>query len=124
MDQVRANDGKMKALYGFVAWIATHIFFALFLAWAYIPDSTLASMGITWYPDKYWALAVPSFFLVSIFAFYVLHWKYTRMNVAPLESLSTLVDEFSNFPDTTKLRCALASIPELLYTEYWAGHTE
>ncbi|KAL1530322.1 hypothetical protein AB1Y20_001231 [Prymnesium parvum] len=93
----------MKALYGFVAWIATHVCFALFIAWAYTPESILADLGITWYPNKYWALALPSFLVVSMTFAYAFHWTHSMMNLPPLESLSTLVDEFSNFPQDSDL---------------------
>lgn len=97
----------MKALYGFVAWIATHICILLFLVWAYIPEGVLADLGITWYPDKYWAVALPCYSLVSLLAVLFVHWSRTMMYLPPLESLSSIVDEFSNFPTESDLGCAL-----------------
>ena len=34
------------ALYGFVAWIGTHIAFVLFVLWAYLPERVLHRLGV------------------------------------------------------------------------------
>ena len=45
----KANSTEV---YGFVLWITTFVSFALFIAWAFVPDATLESIGITYYPSK------------------------------------------------------------------------
>ena len=37
---------------------------------------------------------------------YVFYFTYNMMHLPPLESLSTLVDEYSNFPREKDLACA------------------
>ncbi len=32
----------------------------LFLAWAFVPEAALHALGVTYYPDKWWALAAPA----------------------------------------------------------------
>ena len=83
------------ALYGFVAWIGTHICYAMFILWAYLPERALQELGVTYYPNKYWAVALPCHALVSVFAIFVFHWFYHAMRVPPLESFSNLVDEYT-----------------------------
>lgn len=42
----------------------------LYLIWAYVPAQTLESFGVTYYPSKYWATALPLWFcLALIFSF-------------------------------------------------------
>lgn len=101
------NPERRRALYGFVAWIATHISYVLFLLWAYIPEETLHHFGVTYYPSKHWALALPSFALVTFTAIPLFYWTYTMMELPPLESLSTIVDEYSKEPNEHDLSGAL-----------------
>ncbi|DBB10162.1 TPA: hypothetical protein ACH3X3_001741 [Trebouxia sp. C0006] len=77
-------------VYGFTAWITTGVAYGAFLCWAYIPERCLQALGISYYPDKYWALAVPSWICVAVVAAY---WAYESWNeslVPPLESLSNI----------------------------------
>ena len=32
--------------------------YVVYLVWAYTPEDVLVRLGVTYYPDKYWALAV------------------------------------------------------------------
>ena len=97
------NPERQRALYGFVAWIATHICYALFVLWAYIPEERLRQIGVTYYPAKYWALALPCYVLVTLSAIQVLYWTYNMMHLPPLESMSTIVDEYSKQPNERDL---------------------
>lgn len=66
------NQGKKGAaveVYGFVAWLVSFVLFGMFCAfhkdichhsllgmyclWAFLPDSVLHAMGISYYPSKY-----------------------------------------------------------------------
>ena len=40
----------------------------LFLLWAYLPESVLHAHGITYYPSKYWAVALPAWACVTVVA--------------------------------------------------------
>ena len=91
------------ALYGFVAWIAIHICFSIFLMWAYTPDRYLISLGVTYFPDKHWALALPCWSLVSLLSFTCLYATYNAMRRPDLESLSNIVDEYTRVPDERDL---------------------
>ncbi|KAL0036741.1 hypothetical protein WJX79_008135 [Trebouxia sp. C0005] len=85
-------------VYGFTAWITTGVAYGAFLCWAYIPERYLQALGISYYPDKYWALAVPSWVCVAVVAAY---WAYESWNeslVPPLESLNNIQDAHSKSP--------------------------
>ena len=47
----------------------------LFLFWAYTPGQVLEAHGITYYPSKYWAVALPTWLCVTVV--YVF-WAYER----------------------------------------------
>ena len=81
-------------IYGFVAWIGTHLCYAVFLLWAYLPEHVLHGLGVTYYPSKYWAVAVPCHLLVSLAAVYLLYWFVNMMRLPPLESFHNILDEY------------------------------
>jgi phosphatidylinositol glycan class P protein len=96
---VVAAGAMNTGIYGFVAWIGTHLCYAVFLLWAYLPEHVLHDLGVTYYPSKYWAVAVPCHLLVSLAAVYLLYWFYNMMRLPPLESFHNIVDEYSKDAD-------------------------
>ena len=52
------------AVYAFACWLATIVSYVAFLAWAFLPESVLQNYGITYYPSKYYALALPAYMIV------------------------------------------------------------
>jgi len=57
---------KPTEIYAFVGWVSTFGGFLFFFTWGILPDSVLQSIGIQFYPDKSWALAIPSVFLMTV----------------------------------------------------------
>ena len=45
---------------GFVLWMSTFVAFFAFLLWAFLPESVLQSVGVTYYPSKYVVASLPS----------------------------------------------------------------
>jgi len=59
--------------YGFLGWITSSVLYCMYLVWACTPDALLHLHGITWYPSKYWAVAVPVWTLVTVVSAFVLY---------------------------------------------------
>lgn len=65
---------KPSEVYGFVGSISTVVATLIFLIWAYVPDKLLESIGIHYYPSRYWVLAMPTYLMVTLLlglAFYI-----------------------------------------------------
>lgn len=58
-----------RGVYGFVLYLASSFGFALFCAWAYVPHDVLHSAGLTYWPHRYWSVAVPLFAVFALFSF-------------------------------------------------------
>ncbi|XP_039821788.1 phosphatidylinositol N-acetylglucosaminyltransferase subunit P-like isoform X5 [Panicum virgatum] len=91
----RDHGPKPSEVYGFVGSITTVIATAAYLAWAYTPEPVLRSLGITYYPSKYWALAVPSFVIVAVALSMAIYMGLNFVATPPLTSFSTIFDENS-----------------------------
>ena len=59
--------------------------YVVYLVWAYTPEDVLVRLGVTYYPDKYWALAVPCWICVL-----VLYgaWMYEGVNMMSVRDLN------------------------------------
>ena len=70
-----ANVGAASSVevYGFAGWIASAVAFVAFLLWAVLPESALHAMGVTYYPSKHWALAIPLWLVLLVLYVY---WAY------------------------------------------------
>lgn len=80
--------------YGFVLWLSGFGLWISYIGWAFIPDEVLKNeMGITWYPSKYWALAIPIYVCVSLLAASILYTFYNMTTVARKESRNTVQDD-------------------------------
>ncbi|KAJ2903443.1 hypothetical protein MKZ38_009928 [Zalerion maritima] len=79
--------------YGFVLHLFSSFAFLIYLLWSFLPSPFLHTMGIYYYPNRWWSLAIPSFVVMGVVYVYV---ALARFNVEvltmPLESVETIVD--------------------------------
>ncbi|TRX94199.1 hypothetical protein FHL15_004967 [Xylaria flabelliformis] len=80
--------------YGFVVYLFSSLTFLIYLLWAYLPSPFLHALGIYYYPNRWWALAIPSFITMLIVYIYVALALYnTEVLTLPLTSIETIVDD-------------------------------
>ncbi|ORM39924.1 Phosphatidylinositol N-acetylglucosaminyltransferase subunit P [Babesia sp. Xinjiang] len=111
-----------KEIKAFVALILSHLGIGLYFLWALTPERIIKAYGITYYPSKHWAVAMPAsiMLIVSVTAFY---WLLSeRSMLPPLDSRASFVDPVSH-PDhaeeslknSTLHDIALATVNKKLY---------
>ncbi|THU66559.1 hypothetical protein C4D60_Mb05t15430 [Musa balbisiana] len=67
----------------------------IFIVWAYTPEPWLHYLGITYYPSKYWAIAIPSFLIVTVVLAMVSYLGLNFMVTPPPTSFNIMFDEYS-----------------------------
>lgn len=83
--------------YGFVLYVLSTLMFGIYVLWAYLPSPFLHALGIFYYPNRWWALAVPAWLVMLIVYIYVALAAYnTEYLTLPLSSLETVVDDAAN----------------------------
>ncbi|KAL7162267.1 hypothetical protein ACSBR2_042699 [Camellia fascicularis] len=85
-------------VYGFVGAISTVVATVIFLIWAYLPEPWLHFIGIYYYPSRHWALAVPTYAMVTIVLAIGFYIGLNFMVTPPPTSLNTIFDEYSREP--------------------------
>ncbi|KAJ0961786.1 hypothetical protein J5N97_029614 [Dioscorea zingiberensis] len=73
----------------------------IYQVWAYVPESWLQSVGINYYPNKYWVLAFPVFLMVTVVLMLVFYLGLNFMATPPPTSFNTMFDEHSREPSSS-----------------------
>ncbi|EGW33301.1 uncharacterized protein SPAPADRAFT_137815 [Spathaspora passalidarum NRRL Y-27907] len=96
---VSTNVTQNAEYKGFAVYVIATISLLVWISWTLLPESTLHKLSIYYYPDRYWALAIPSYSLVLMaFIYWVLALYNTEVLTIPLNDIRTIVDEHSHFP--------------------------
>lgn len=66
----------------------------MYILWSYLPSPFLHRLGIYYYPNRWWSLAIPAWLVMLVGYIYVALAAYnTRYLTLPLNSVECLVDE-------------------------------
>ena len=84
-------------VYGFVIWIAASLGLVLYLLWAYLPPSALHALHITYYPDRYWATALPAYLSLLPLALCLAYVGLNLARTTPLGELGALEDGWTRY---------------------------
>lgn len=66
----------------------------VYLFWSFLPSPFLHQLGIYYYPNRWWSLAIPSFLVMTIIYIYVALASYNIGYLTlPMSSIENIVDE-------------------------------
>jgi len=106
-----------RAVYGFVLFLGTGFAFVLYILWAYIPSTWMEACGLTYWPQKYWALAIPVYFMLPILLLgFCIYPGLNLMMTPPLDSVNAITDKHARklqVPDSPESIPPIADIPLL-----------
>ncbi|KAI8087790.1 PIG-P-domain-containing protein [Gilbertella persicaria] len=90
------NKTPAYEYYGFVMYLSSFVAFGIYLIWAYVPDQILHRLGITYYPSRYWALAIPIWLMTFVWFIFLSFMAVNLMNTPSFDSLYCITDEHAN----------------------------
>ncbi|KAF3921458.1 hypothetical protein ABW21_db0205615 [Orbilia brochopaga] len=80
--------------YGFVLYLTSTLAFIIYILWSYLPAPVLHFLGIHYFYNRWWSLAVPAYIVVIILYIYVALASYNvEYMTKSLRSLDNIVDE-------------------------------
>lgn len=72
------------AINGFIASLLIVVGSITYVLWAVLPDEALHCLHLTYYPDRYWAVAVPAMVVMFIFYYFTTSWLLVLITTHPL----------------------------------------
>ena len=84
-------------VYGFVVWISASLCLVLYLLWAYLPPSALHALHITYYPDRYWAVAIPGYLSLLPLALAATYAALNLYRTTALSEIGALEDGWTRY---------------------------
>lgn len=80
--------------YGFTLYLTSSLVFVVYVLWSFLPSPFLHSLGIYYYPNRWWALAIPAWTVMLVVYIYVALAAYNTGHLTlPLPDIEGLVDE-------------------------------
>ena len=91
------------AVYGFVGLVLSVTFYVGWLLWSLLPKEVLRSVGIHYYPSRYWAIAVPVYACVTFCAYVVMYAGCIMVRIQPPNSFNSYTDNYAKELDDDEL---------------------
>lgn len=83
--------------YGFTLYLTSSLAFMVYLLWSFLPSPFLHQLGIYYYPNRWWALAIPAWTVMLVVYIYVALASYnTGYLTLKMGNVECLVDEAAN----------------------------
>jgi phosphatidylinositol glycan class P protein len=105
-----------QSTYSFVVWIGSFGVYFCFLAWAFLPEDYLHSIGVTYYPSRYYAIALPAYCIVVYYLVSLFYMGFNMLNTLEPEDFATFRDtgDTQRFTSPVNHRCGTKEgIPEI-----------
>jgi len=83
---------RAAEFYGFVAWSSTYLLSLLFILWSFLPDEWIVWSGVTWYPNREWALLFPAWSMVLVLLTYFTYFSLALFATPAFSDISTITD--------------------------------
>ncbi|KAH9946914.1 PIG-P-domain-containing protein [Amylocystis lapponica] len=93
-------DARSRApeFYGFVAWTSTYLLFGFYLLWALLPDEYIHALGVSWYPNREWAVLLPAYSIVVVLLTYFTYFALALAGTPAFSDISTITDAKALLP--------------------------
>ncbi|XP_064385247.1 phosphatidylinositol N-acetylglucosaminyltransferase subunit P-like [Halichondria panicea] len=118
-DERRAspNTSSERATYGFVLYLGSYLLLGVFLLWAFLPNDWLTFIGFSYYPQKYWAVAVPVFGCVCFTMIFFLYIGANLLMVPAPDDLRNITDSYSLPPQPASIGTSVPPLYDIPITE-------
>ncbi|KAH6917821.1 PIG-P-domain-containing protein [Coprinopsis sp. MPI-PUGE-AT-0042] len=98
------HRSRAPEFYGFVAWTTTYILFVVYILWAVLPDEWIVWLGVTWYPNREWAILVPAWTVMAVLFTYFTYSTLALAGTPALDEMRSIADGYTLHPNPSEER--------------------
>ncbi|OUM64216.1 hypothetical protein PIROE2DRAFT_42774, partial [Piromyces sp. E2] len=84
------NSKPAYEFYGYAFYLVSFLAMGLWLLWAFSTESFSNKIGFTYYPKRYWAIALPDYIVICILFGVVIFLCYNFIHTPSFDSLNTI----------------------------------
>ncbi|UJR23489.1 hypothetical protein I4U23_026487 [Adineta vaga] len=81
-----------RAVIGFFLYVTSIFAFGIYVLWAYLPNDWFEKIGLTYYPHKYWSIAIAVLILALLIGIVLGNCLVNSLSVPTLDSMSLIHD--------------------------------
>ncbi|TFK46826.1 PIG-P, partial [Heliocybe sulcata] len=90
---------RAPEFYGFAVLTSTYILFCIYLLWGLLPDEYITWLGVSWYPNREWAVLLPAYSIVLVLLTYFTYFALAIAGTPAFSDPSTITDSKAHYPD-------------------------
>ncbi|CAF3140669.1 unnamed protein product [Rotaria socialis] len=91
-----------RAIIGFFLYVTSIFAFVIYLLWAYLPNNWFENIGITYYPHKYWSIAIAIGVVTFLISIVLGNCLVNSLSVPSLDSMKLIRDRHTRKRDLSK----------------------
>jgi phosphatidylinositol glycan class P protein len=108
------SSSSSRAKFAFVAYISSIVAFIIYVFWAFFPKNFLYEIGITYYPSRYYGVALPAYMIVLLLLVTMTYIGINLYSTHDPESMATIRDEHTRTAPSVFLKCSMmGGIPDM-----------
>ena len=106
-----------RAVYGFLLFVVSVLAAVIYLTWVLVPPDWLKTVGLDYWPQRLWALTVPTTVLIALFLFVLVIYPLLGLVDAPgLSDTRIYTDEFS-LPEQPVVQGGIPAVSDISLSE-------
>jgi hypothetical protein len=101
-DTVFVQSKPRYEFYGYAFYLVSFLALSIYLIWAFSTEAFFQKIGFYYYPNRYWAIALPDYVVVIILFYFAIFLSYNFIHTPSFNSLNTVTDKYSNLMKNVK----------------------
>ena len=77
-------------------WVSTFVLVPVWAGWAFLPLGALRALGVSYHPDRWWAVSLPAWASLTVAALPLLYHFWNMAHTIELDHINTIRDAWTD----------------------------